>query len=275
MAFFFIFFGMFFLPAVMVLLAPRRWLRAVTSWVLLGVGLLLIEDYVSTASPYDDDGGFFGPGMFVGLLSFAGLAAIGAFAFRWSSDKDERQEGNDNALLQWAGDWAVPFSLLLVAGGMHWLRNRLAGMEPAATLHLTLLLAGTAVCALAIWRKKFRLKNWTTLDRFVLVIPASVAMLVAWDSYAGFRLWSQAEQLAAGRPRCMMSYGGFEYRREAVSGWDLSPLVNRLYGIWAPPKAPVVFVEDANRIQRFRRINGHWQEVSNDSRNLPCTPHRP
>lgn len=269
--FLFVLAGILLLPAIIIAICPRGWVRATAGWLILGIGLLLIDDHVATASPYDDDGVVFGPGAFVGLFWVMLIGATIALFARWKAVLEPPDPSAGPTVLQWVRDWAIPLSLLIAAAGMHWLRNRLAGAEPAALIHFAIIGASVLICSIMLWRKRRQFGGWTTLEHFALALPASVALLIAWDVHKGFELWSRANEFAGDKPRCMMSYGGFEHAREAHSGWDLSPLINRRYGTWAASKASVVILREGDNIQRYRWFAGRWREVPNHGA-LPCQP---
>jgi hypothetical protein len=249
-------------PAIVIALSPNAWVRAVGGWLLLGIGLLLIDAHVATPSPYDDDGVLIPPGVFEACLWIAGGLAVVAFVARWRSSAESLRRSTSPAALNWLRDCAIPLGLLLAAAGLHWLSNRLAGAQPSVAIHAAVIAVSILPAAAMIGLKYWRPGRWTTLQQFGLTIPAGIALLTIWDAHLGFDLKARAAALAADRPHCLMTYGGFEHRREARGGWDLSPLVNRRYGVWAASKGPVVTIREAEGIRQYRWFSGRWQAVS-------------
>ena len=104
-----------------------------------------------------------------------------------------------------------------------------------------------------------------------VVVPTAIAVLVCLSGLKGFDLWSKARAEAGGAPHCVLAHAGNERSRQARSGWDLSPLVNRRWGIWAPSKGPVLVVRDGEAVRAYRRINGKWSSVE-EGRTVRCRP---
>ncbi len=260
------------LPAIIILISPKDWVRAVAGWLLLGIGLLAIDEHVATPNPYDDDGGFISPGAFEAYMWLAGGLAAAALIARWSRSIEPSGRSTSPAALDWLRDCAIPLGLLIAAAGLHWLSNRLAGAQPSVVIHAAVIGVSTLLAAAMIGVKSWRPGRWTTLQQLGLTIPAGIALLTVWNAHLGFDLAARAAALAADRPHCLMTFGGFEHRREARGGWDLSPLVNRRYGVWAASKGPVVAIQEAQGVRQYRWHSGRWQEVSHGAPG--CAPRR-
>ncbi len=246
-----------------VLFLPPRWVPAAIGWWILLIGLVWIENRTSTPAPYDDDGIGLGLGGALALIWGAALA-MAATARLKSIVSDPR-----HAPLFLA--WPVPIAILVAVAVHHWLSNRLAGMTPAFLVHLALVAAAAAILLEAI-RLRGRVGRLRLL--FVSAFALAMVVLVHRDAWLGFRLWQESVWKAAGRPHCVMTYGGFEHRRPARSGWDMSPLVNRLYGNWAAGKAPILIVSNMDgAMVGYRRTIGGWQEVGIQRES--CRPLRP
>lgn len=254
------------LPATLVLVAPQGWIRAVAGWGFLAAGLVFMLDYVQHPAPYDDDFMDFNLGLALGGVWAITIA--GALAIR-RPPLDPEPVAEQSTALQWAQCWSIPIAFLFAAAFLHWLSNRLAGGSPAWLIHLWVLLLPLGLILVALRRSGWRVKDMAALRRFGLALPAAFALLVLWDVDKGFEAWSEARTFAAGRPYCLMTYGGFEHRREARSGWDLSPLVDRHYGNWAVGKTPslVVATDMGPATYRFR---GSWSNATRES--PPCRP---
>lgn len=260
------------LPAIVILVSPKTWVRAVAGWLLLGIGLLAIDEHVATPNPYDDDGGFIPPGAFEAFMWLAGGLAAAALIARWRSSIEPSSRPT-NPVLDWLRDCTIPLGLLIAAAGLHWLSNRLAGAQPSVVIHAAVIGVSILLVGAMIGLKSWWPGRWTSLQQLGLTIPAGIALLTVWDAHLGFDLAARAAALAANRPHCLMTFGGFEHRREARGGWDLSPLVNRRYGVWAAPKGPVVTIQEAQGVRQYRWKRGRWQDVSYGA--PLCTPRRP
>lgn len=244
------------LPAGLVLAAPQNWIRAVAGWGLLAAGWVYILDYTHHPAPYDDDFMDLDLGLLLGMIWAATIAAALMVRQRALLDPDPAPAGP--AVLQWLRCWSLPIAFLLATALLHWLSNRLAGAAPAWQVHFWAIAAPLGLVLLLSWARRWRLEGLSGRQRFSLAFPALLALLVAWDGHKGFTIWSDARAFAAGRPYCLMTYGGFEHRREARSGWEISPLVDRAHGNWAVAKTPTLSVAAAERIETYRWLRGDW-----------------
>jgi hypothetical protein len=250
------------LPATLVLVAPREWARAVAGWGLLAAGLVFLLDHLQHPAPYDDD--FLDIDLGLALGTVWASTIVGALVIRRAL-LDPDPLGEKPALpaaptvLQWLQCWSIPIAFLVAAAFLHWLSNRLAGASPAWQVHLRVLLP-----ALCLFAFMLRWVGWRGLGgprRLGLALPVAFSLLVAWDGHKGFDAWSGARSFAAGRPYCLMTYGGFEHRRTARSGWDLSPLVDRHYGDWAVGKTPTLAVATDEGIATYR-LKDRWRPTN-------------
>lgn len=244
------------LPAGLVVAAPGRWLGATAGWALLAAGLVFILDYIHHPAPYDDDFLDIDLGLLLG--GFWAMTVAGALLFRLRATAGAECQTQGSAVLQWAQCWSVPAAILVAVAFLHWLSNRLAGAAPAPLVHLWAVLPPLGLLLFLLspaggWTRKFPV--WR---RLALALPAVFASLVAWDVQEGFAAWSEARAFAAGQPHCLMTYGGFEHRRQARSGWDLSPLVDRHYGVWAVAKTPTLAVATPGGGETYRFHGGRW-----------------
>ncbi|HEX9931865.1 MAG TPA: hypothetical protein VGB08_03400 [Allosphingosinicella sp.] len=217
-------------PAVPILAAPRRWARAAAGWVLLGIGLMLIAVKSDTAQPFDDDGA--GSALGVAIVAISTLSIVLALLIRHRALIEGPGDEDRSVVTRWLCDWAIPLGFLVAAAFLHWLSNRIAGASPAALIHILLVAGGCATAAAVLWRAGWRFGALRPAGRFGFALPAAFAAVVVWDAVAGFDMWARVQRFADGEPWCAMTYGGFEHERQARSGWDLSPLVNRRYGHW-------------------------------------------
>ncbi len=138
----------------------------------------------------------------------------------------------------------------------------MAGATAAQTVHLAVFGAVAIVAVIALKMHMAAEAKPETSSRLALTFAAVLLALVVRDTFQGFSLWARAEREAGGRAHCMMTYGGFELRRRARNGWELSPLVNRHYGTWAAAKAPVLIVTSGRTTTSYRWIS-RWQNVPN------------
>jgi len=252
-------------PAVFLLAVPPRAVHVTLAWLILAMGILVLDYHTASVMPYDDDGVFPDPSPVVigGWLCVMTVAiAIRHDALLWPPVMQESGKHDHFAL-----SWVVPAGILSAVVGMHWLRNRLAGFEAAMAAHLVLLAGGVVVAGLTIAALRWaaRAAPWdraVPLLRYTLFVSASCIGLLVANIHMGYAMWSDAERFAAGRPWCAMTYGGFETRRVARNGWDLSPLVNRHYGVWAVRKTPFMVVKDGQALRSHRNFLGQWQDVN-------------
>jgi hypothetical protein len=258
------------LPLVAVIALPVKAARSFLGLVLFGIGILFLDFATANFMPYDDDS----PGDAFAALLMAAIIGIGALSTLLLAVRDrglfivEQEEGVRR--LDWAR--ALPVGALAGVVFMHWLRNRLAGAEPAGHIHGAVIAAFLAVFLIAGWFL-WRRSSWSALfDRALLAFALAGIFLSIANIAMGFRMWERSREFAAGRPFCVMTYGGFETRRQARSGWDLSPLIDRHYGVWAVSKAPVVFLEDGGNIRSYRYFTGDWRDVSRSEREARHTP---
>ena len=248
------------LPAGLVLAAPRNWVGAVAGWSFLVAGWVYIHDHGHHSAPYDDDFLDLNLGLLLGVIWAMTIA--GALAARQAAIIGREAMGERSAVRQWAQCWSVPIALLFGIAFLHWLSNRLAGAAPAWRVHLWVLVPPLGLMLLLSWSRRWRLNGLSGRRRFALALPAVLALLIVWDVHQGFSVWSGARAFAAGRPYCLMTYGGFEHRREARSGWEMSPLVDRAYGNWAVAETPTLAVATAGRIRTYRWFGGDWRSTN-------------
>jgi hypothetical protein len=253
----------FMLPALPILVAPRGWARAVAGWIMLWVGLSLIKAKSRTPSPFDDDG--IGADFGDAFLIISSLAIGAALLIRWRALIYGPKAEDRGAVTRWLGDWAIPLGFLFAAAFLHWLSNRLAGTSPAWLLHVMLVLAASGFAAAMVWRSGWSFALTKATSRLGFALSAAFAVLVMWDAVQGFTMWSRAERFADGSPWCAMTYGGFEHERRALSGWDLSPLVNRHYGNWAVSKALFLTVGSGSEARSYRWYVGRFREEGRGS----------
>lgn len=259
MSFLLLFLLFLLLPAGLVLAAPRNWIRAVAGWGLLAAGWVYILDYIHHPAPYDDDFMDLDLGLLLGMIWAATIAA--ALLARQRALLDPDPAPPVPAVLQWLRCWSVPIAFLMATAFLHWLSNRLAGAAPAWQVHFWAATVPLSLMLLLSWARRWRLGGLSGRQRFCLAFPALLALLVAWDAHKGFTVWADARAFAAGRPYCLMTYGGFEHRRVARSGWEMSPLVDRAHGNWAVAKTPTLSVATAEAIETYRWLRGDWQST--------------
>jgi hypothetical protein len=248
------------LPAGLVLISPPSWIRAVAGWGLLAAGWVYILDHIHHPAPYDDDFMDLDTGIFLGMIWAATIAAALVARQRALLDPDPAPPGP--AVLQWLRCWSIPIAFLMATAFLHWLSNRLAGAGPAWQVHFWALALPLSLMLLLSWARRWRMEGLSGRQRFGLAFPAFLALLVAWNAYQGFTAWSGARAFAAGRPHCLMTYGGFEHRRVARSGWELSPLVDRARGNWAVSKTPTLSVATAEAFATYRLLGRGWQSTN-------------
>lgn len=256
------------LPAVLMLVAPSGWVRAVTGWMILVTGLIMIDNHVVGVGPYDDDGVFPSP---VPLWAWVWAITMGAALFLRQEALLSPSDQDDRSPAHWACTWSIPVALLVAAAFVHWLSNRLAGASPAALVHLGVIGSSLAASGGAAWLLAKRQGGPRTLRHLAVATPLAVAALASWQAMKGFDLWNKARAEAGGAPHCVVTHAGIERSRKAANAWELSPLVNRKYGIWAASKGPVLVVRRRSAVQSLRRINGKWRDVSHGGRPL-CVP---
>jgi hypothetical protein len=242
-----------------ILVAPSGWARAVTGWVLLGIGLLVIELKSATASPFDDDGVGFEFGML--FVLWWTLSVLPALLIRHRALLQGPGDEGRSVGMRWLRDWAVPLGLLFAAVFLHWLGNRIAGASPAWLVHVLLGATACGCAAGVVWRCGWRFVALSPASRLAFAVPAAIAVLVVYNASAGFGMWSRARQFAGGAPWCAMTYGGFQHERGARSGWDLSPLVNRRYGSWAVGKAGFLVVGVGADAVSYRWFQSRFQQA--------------
>lgn len=253
-------------PAASIVAAPQRWARAVTGWALLIVGVLMIDSHIATPHPYDDDGVDIGFGAMVQVIWVLTLPM--ALLLR-SRALLEFQNNVRSPLWRAIGCWSVPAAILFAVIFHHWLANRLAGAAPAGLVHLLVVLAAVVVLCGAIviaWRSR----QANGLHRLGILFPCALMIIVLLDAQKGFAMWDRAVAMAADHPFCLMTYGGFEHRRRARDGWDLSPLVDRHHGTWAVSKTPFLVVATDQGVQMYRWFPRRWQDVPDDK--PQCVP---
>jgi hypothetical protein len=258
------------LPAGLVLAAPRNWVRAAAGWSFLVAGWVYIHDHVHHPAPYDDDFMDLDLGLILGVIWSMTIAA--ALAARQAALRDPNPKPKRSVVRQWIQCWSVPIALLFGIAFLHWLSNRLAGATPALRVHLWVLVPLLGLMLLLAWGRQWRMADLSGRQRFSLALPAAVALLTVWDVHQGFSAWSGARAFAAGRPYCLMTYGGFEHRREAQSGWEMSPLVDRAFGNWAVAETPTLSVATADGVTTYRLLRGAWRSTKDQPQCWPGLP---
>lgn len=248
------------LPAALVLAAPRKWVRGVGGWAILAAGWIYILDHIGRPGPYDDDFMDLNLGLILGAAW--AMTVAGALIARKSALLDPAPVREPSAALQWIQCWSIPIALLFGAALLHWLSNRLAGATPAWRVHFWVMAPPLGLVLLLSWFGRWRMKDLSGRRRFSLALPSVLALLVAWDMHQGYAAWSGARAFADGRPYCLMTYGGFEHRRVARSGWEISPLVDRAYGNWAVAETPSLSVATAKGVATYRLFKGAWRSTS-------------
>lgn len=247
----------FVLPGVVIVAVPATIVRATLGWIVFLIGLLAIDSWTSTVEPYDDDGVFPDPAPLV-LAAWAVVLTIAVLIRR---EAFLSGSGNGGDRYQ-ARSWSIPLAALASVAAMHWLRNWLAGAEPAELVHLIVIASLLVVLLLAGWWIVRRTARLAIPARIAAVFAATGLVLISSNIVMGFRMWDEARRFADGRPYCVMTYGGFESRRVAQDGWDLSPLVDRQYGVWAISKTPFMAVQEQDAIRSFRYFHDRWIDVS-------------
>lgn len=254
-----------FSPGILIVATPVRWLRLTVSVIVLGLGLLWLDEHIATVAPYDDDGPFHG--IFSGIILYMDMAVgVGVMlrGYALILDDEDKPRSNIDQL------WPVPMAMLAASLFMHWLSNRLAGAQPPMPIHIGLIAAALVVAALFGFIS-YRWPRFRPVTMFITVFAATIAAMVAGDAAKGLALWRSSKQEAGNNPHCIMTYGGFEHRRVARDGWDLSPLVNRHYGNWAAGKAPLLIYKDREKLVQLRL---HWGEFLEGGLGPPpCLPH--
>ena len=259
-----VFLAILFSPGILIAIAPRRCVRLVTAATVLPVGLLALDEHVSTVAPYDDDGPFSGIGTAI-VMTMCVAAVLGILKRPFDilhDDPDEPRYPVDRA-------WPVPVGVLAAAYFLHWLSNRLAGAEQPLTLHLAITVSGVVIgFAASLAAKLFP----PIRDPSLLLAAFAFALvgMIVNNAAKGCALWRQAKQEAGNQPHCIMSYGGFERRRFARDGWDLSPLVNRHHATWAASKAPVIVIAEPRGVKQLRWMNGEF--LNGELGAAPCDP---
>lgn len=255
-------------PGVVIALTPARFVKAAAGWIIFFVGLVFIDYKSSSVAPFDDDGAFPDPSSF--LLTGWTMATVIAIAVRREALVESLSDSRYRAFL----NWTVPIGALLGVGFSHWLRNRLAGAEPAAEIHVVV-----ASGFLLVLGVTHRLRRFENLRETAMAFAITGLLLVAANIQMGFSIARKAETLAAGRPFCLMTYGGWETRRRAQNGWDLSPLVNRHYGVWAVRKTPFLTIKEGDALASYRYFWSKWDNVTDyrrhEHRLAPCVPGKP
>ena len=258
-----LFFMILFAPGIIIVATPVGWVRLTSSLIVLGLGLLWLDEHVATVAPYDDDGPFHGIGggivMIMAIATGIGITVRGYVLLQ--NDPDEPRHPVDRA-------WPIPLGVLAAALFLHWLSNRLAGAQPPWAIHVGLIMLGfvltIAFAFFAVWAARVR-----SPSLLVAAFAFSFAGMVINDAAKGADLWKRAKEEAGARPHCIMTYGGWQHRRIAKDSWDLSPLVNRHYATWAAGKSPVLIVRNEEGVRQLR-WRGHFQEGSLGP--APCEP---
>lgn len=241
-------------------------MRAVLGWTVLVVGLLAIDTWTSTFLPYDDDGVFPDFGSLFVSLAVAGI--VFAAAIRREALIEPLPEQGVTRVLARA---SVPLGTLAAVAFMHWLRNCLAGAEPAMLIHFAVVAAFAGVGAVSFFAARKQRVAVSTAGCGMLSFAVAGLLLTVANAAMGFRTWNDARDFAGGSPYCLMTYGGFEHRREAHEPWELSPLVNRYYGVWAIRKTPFLVVGDGPHKGVYRFFPDKWR----GERDRPqCSPRR-
>ena len=252
------------IPALVIVATPAKAARAAVGWVIFVIGLIFIDFWTSSVNPYDDDG--VGPDPSSLVLSVWVIVVIIAIGVRRDAlFPTEAAPPRHPALC-----WSIPFGALASVAFVHWLRNRLAGAEPAAWVHGGVMAVFVLVILIAGWAAVRSVGRMVPSLRAVLAFAVVGLLLVSANVIMGFRLRQQAQEFAAGRPYCMMTYGGFETKRVARNGWEMSPLVNRHHGVWAVSKTLFLTVREKAGTRSYRYFNGDWRDVTH--RTPDCRP---
>lgn len=252
------------LPGIVVIAVPAKAARATVGWVIFVIGLLVVDYWTASVQPYDDDGVFPDPSILVftawGVTLAIAIAARGEALFGSRAGPPRHP----------ALSWSIPFGALAGVVFLHWLRNRLAGIKPAEWVHAAVIAAFTAIILAAAWALARNALRFTTPLWVIMSFSTACLVLTAANAAMGFWMWQHAREFAAGKPYCVIAYRDFpvtygnfgKNKRFARSGWDLSPLVNRRYGVWAVRKTPFMVVREEAGTKSYRYFLGKWDDVT-------------
>lgn len=249
MLFGFLFLAFLFVPTVLVACMPSPWWRPIVGWLVLGGGLLWLDE---RNIPWEDKGIFGGIGEGLLLWVFTPLL-VAAFV------KAFRDHGVEARRIPFWADWHAPVSILFAVFFFHWLANRLAGASPSHHVHLMVALVAAGVAAVVI----LVLRRWPgDLPRlrgpliFAACTAVAIVILVGKAALTAHEEKVAAGLQAGGRPWCVLTFAGNGRARPATHWLELSPLVSRSGGRSYVEDVAWLAVQEEQGVKRYRYRKG-------------------
>lgn len=250
-----------------ILFSPRNALIPVSSWSLLPIGVIMLDNRVHRT----DSNGLGEAILFAWLLLVGSILLLRILVeFVRSVNRGPPAYGRLQQL------WSMPpITALLVISGLHWMAtNWFAGFQPAWLAHLILAAIGAAGAWLARGRREhlFIPLQPLTLGAFLTALTLLIFILLFVAQAALYV--RAADREASGASYCLLTTDGGSWR-PATTWLELSPLVMRDRGRHAVATGAWLVVRRADGLlgYGYQPVPGRFTAaVPLDSTELACQP---